>query len=235
MNSALALSVLGASLVGSLHCAAMCGGLVGLYSGQGGQRRWPHLAYHAGRLGVYLALGALAGLLGRSLDLAGEAAGLGRLAGLVAGSLLVAWALALLLQVAGQRLPRWPGLSPLKRPLAALMARVSKLSPVQRALGIGLLTGLLPCGLLYSVLLASASTGSVAGGALVTAALWAGTSPILLALGLGAQRLGAQLRQRAPLLTALALLVMGLSSVLLRVPFTPTPLHAGAPESCHAH
>ena len=30
--TALVLAVLGASLVGSVHCAAMCGGLVGVYA-----------------------------------------------------------------------------------------------------------------------------------------------------------------------------------------------------------
>ena len=60
----LLLAVLGASLLGSVHCAAMCGGFVCLYSGTGASRHKgaaPHAAYNAGRLVSYLLLGALAG------------------------------------------------------------------------------------------------------------------------------------------------------------------------------
>ena len=50
--NALVLSVLGASLLGSPHCAAMCGGFVCFFSGQGGARpsATTHAAYHGGRL-----------------------------------------------------------------------------------------------------------------------------------------------------------------------------------------
>ena len=49
----LLLSILGASLLGSVHCAAMCGGFVCLYSGAGPARHTgaaPHAAYNAGRI-----------------------------------------------------------------------------------------------------------------------------------------------------------------------------------------
>ncbi|HEY0971648.1 MAG TPA: sulfite exporter TauE/SafE family protein, partial [Gemmatimonadales bacterium] len=75
----LALAVLVASLVGSPHCAGMCGPFVCFYAGAGaGARpvaRWAaHAAYNGGRLLSYLALGALAGTLGAGLDAAGSMA-----------------------------------------------------------------------------------------------------------------------------------------------------------------
>jgi len=64
---AFALVVLVASLLGSVHCAAMCGAFTCLYANPvergrpiGGELP-PHLAYNLGRLAAYVALGALAG------------------------------------------------------------------------------------------------------------------------------------------------------------------------------
>ena len=68
----LLLAVLGASLLGSVHCAALCGGFVCLYTGVGStrtvhatsgriRRAAPHAAYNAGRLVSYLSIGVLAG------------------------------------------------------------------------------------------------------------------------------------------------------------------------------
>ena len=93
----LLLSVLGASLLGSVHCAAMCGGFVCLYSGTGSARQTgaaPHAAYNAGRLFSYLLLGALAGSVGHGVDRIGGVAGIGRLAAIIAGALMVVWGAA---------------------------------------------------------------------------------------------------------------------------------------------
>ena len=46
-------TVLVTSLVGSLHCAAMCGPFVAVYATRdGGGALGPHLAYSGGRLAV---------------------------------------------------------------------------------------------------------------------------------------------------------------------------------------
>jgi hypothetical protein len=68
--TALVATILTASLVGSLHCVAMCGPLVGLH---GGARSLELALIHAlGRLTTYAALGAIAGLVGRAVDVAGR-------------------------------------------------------------------------------------------------------------------------------------------------------------------
>ncbi|HKZ05558.1 MAG TPA: sulfite exporter TauE/SafE family protein, partial [Methylomirabilota bacterium] len=90
------MAVLSASLIGSVHCAAMCGGLVGVYAadparrGSGG-RGAAHVAYNGGRLIGYVGLGAIAGAVGASADLAGTLAGVGRVAALGAGVGIAAW------------------------------------------------------------------------------------------------------------------------------------------------
>ena len=102
--TALVAAVFVASLVGSLHCAGMCGGLVAFYAGGamgtgaaagagvtrgGGTARggWAaHAAYSLGRLIVYAAIGALAGTLGAALDgIGGTLVGVQRVAAVVAG------------------------------------------------------------------------------------------------------------------------------------------------------
>ena len=89
-------SVLAASVLGSLHCVGMCGGLIGFYaSGATGQRQRPwlaHGAYHLTRLAAYSTLGAVAGQLGAGLDLAGRGLGLAQLGALLAGAVMLVWA-----------------------------------------------------------------------------------------------------------------------------------------------
>ncbi len=57
-------------LLGGTHCVGMCGGIVAAMSFQGGvgkggrQPFYFHLGYSAGRIASYVALGALAGLIG---------------------------------------------------------------------------------------------------------------------------------------------------------------------------
>ncbi len=64
--NALVLSVLGASLLGSPHCAAMCGGFVCFFSGQQDAKpsQLTHATYHLGRLISYALLGVAAGVAG---------------------------------------------------------------------------------------------------------------------------------------------------------------------------
>ena len=69
-------SVFVASLLGSLHCAGMCGAFVAFAVGiddpdAARKRARLHAAYNLGRLVTYSVLGAIAGAIGGALDLAG--------------------------------------------------------------------------------------------------------------------------------------------------------------------
>src|SRR5512134_1314305 len=95
------LGVLAASLVGSAHCAAMCGGFVCFYSGAGAPARdaamlRAHALYNVGRLMAYLLLGALAGLAGSGVTRLGALAGIGQAAAILAGLLMIGWALSVI-------------------------------------------------------------------------------------------------------------------------------------------
>ncbi len=236
---ALVLSVLGASLVGSPHCAGMCGGFVCFVAGQD-RRLAPQLAYHGGRLAAYAALGALAGTFGLGLQRAGELAGVAHGAAIVAGAVMVLWGGAQLARALGfapwgapaNAVPPTPPAVPARgRAIVALLRLVRAQSPEVRSLTIGLASGLLPCGFLWAFVAAAASTGHPLLGALAMTAFWAGTLPVLTGLGWLAQRAIAPLSRRLPILAGSALIVIGLLTIAGK--FRPIPLVPGAAcEKC---
>ena len=91
--------VLVASLVGSPHCAAMCG----LIAAGAGPGAGPQSAYHLGRLAGYVALGGLAGAVGHGLNQAGRLVGVTSAATEIAGALLVMAGVATILAHLGVR------------------------------------------------------------------------------------------------------------------------------------
>lgn len=206
--------VLLASLIGSPHCAGMCGGFVCFYAGADGRgRAWAHAAYNGGRLLSYLALGVLAGLAGRGLDAAGAHAGLQRAAAVAAGAVMVVWGAAALVTALGARLPHAPAPGFLRVRFAAAMRAVHAQPPVVRAATLGLVTALLPCGWLWVYVATAAGTAHVGSAALVMAAFWLGTLPVMAGVGLLAQKALGPLRRRLPVFTALILVVFGVVTI----------------------
>ena len=209
-----------ASLIGSLHCVGMCGGFVAFYSGadgSGGARRlFSHGAYSAGRLVAYATLGLGAGAVGAALDIAGSMAGFQRIAAVVAGIVMVTWGVLALLHIGGLKLFRHGSGSTIAKWLGRGVSLVGGRPPIIRATAVGLLSGLLPCGWLWAFIITAAGTGSAAAGVAVMAAFWAGTVPVLLALGVGAQIMAVPLRRHIPAVTALILVALGLYAIIGR-------------------
>ena len=222
--TALVLSVLLAALVGSVHCAAMCGSFACLASGGDASRGSAALrstaAYNLGRLLSYMTLGATAGAAGAGLDRMGAVAGLARPAAIVAGVLLILWGLATLFATFGVRLPALMVPPALASWIARGVRAVQDRPPAVRGLALGVLTAALPCGWLYAFVATSAAAGSAVNGALVMAAFWSGTVPMMAAVGLGAQRLLGPARKHLPAFTAVVLVVLGSLTVAGR--FAPT-------------
>jgi sulfite exporter TauE/SafE len=82
-------SVLIASVLGSLHCAGMCGGLMLFAIGSDGQtskrtKARLQAGYHGGRMLTYTILGVVAGSIGAALDLTGGFVGVQRVAAVLA-------------------------------------------------------------------------------------------------------------------------------------------------------
>lgn len=193
------LSLVAAVLIGWLggvHCLGMCGGIVSALSLSVPESRRPLLllAYNAGRCSTYIALGALAGLMGYAgISMMGIApVDLFVLANLLLigmGLYLMGWPLLVRpLEQGGQYV--WRYIEPMGR-------RFFPVTTPARALVVGLAWGFLPCGLVYSALATAIASASPAQGALWMAGFALGTLPNLLLAGwLGAGLLN-RLRQSA--------------------------------------
>jgi hypothetical protein len=209
-----ALGILAASLVGSVHCAAMCGGFVCFYSGaapgqSGTASLRSHAMYNVGRLTSYLLLGALAGAVGSGVSMVGRMAGVAHAATVVAGALMVGWAVSTILAQRGVAIGAIHAPEAWQRALGRVLHAMREQPPAIRAWLTGLVTTMLPCGWLYVFVATAGGTGSVRGGLTVMALFWLGTVPALVAVGVGAQRVFGPLRKRLPSVSAFAVLVMG--------------------------
>lgn len=211
-------SVLFASLVGSPHCAGMCGGLVAFCTGVGGgaKSRSALAAYHAARLLSYAAVGAIAGALGMALDLGGGAIGLSRTAAIVAGLAICLFGIATLLQLAGAKVSCLPIPKPLVELLKKVHAFAMRRGPVLRSSIVGLATPLLPCGWLWAFAAIAAGTASIAWGAAAMTAFWLGTVPILTVVGVGLSWIPTQARRSLAALAAVAMIAVGLHTAMVR-------------------
>jgi len=195
-------------LVGSVaHCVGMCAPFVMVVSRQYAAPVGRHAAmaaqlwYTAGRIVTYALLGAMAASIGHALDRAGAFMGIQRAAAAMAGVALVLWALATLLDRGGR--------GPAGGALFARVARGLKGRLPPHPLLIGLFLGLLPCGLLYSAVIAAAPRGGPLEGATALAVFGAGTAPALLGLSF-ADRLFSGNRPLLNRVSQAFVLVMGL-------------------------
>lgn len=213
-------TILVASLLGSLHCAGMCGAFLAFAVGidphdQRGKARL-HAAYHLGRLGTYAALGAAAGSIGAVFDLAGRTVGLQRVAMIASAAIILVFGVVTLLHSLGVRTRRMPYPAFMADLLGRAHGRLATQPPLFRAVSVGLLTTLLPCGWLYAFVAVAAGTAHPGLGALAMAAFWVGTLPVLIALGVAIQRIGGAVGKRLPVIASSALILVAIGSLISR-------------------
>lgn len=210
----LLLTVLTFSLAGSLHCAGMCGGLMFFALGASEQqakhaRTKLQCAYHGGRLTTYTALGVVAGTIGQAIDFGGSYLGLQRSAAIFAGVMMIGFGVIALARLRGIKIAHVKVPAPLRNAVERGQRAAFTLTPFKRALTVGLLTTLLPCGWLYAYAFIAAGTASPLWGGLVMAIFWIGTLPVMVSLGTGIQFLTGRLNRKLPYITAGAVVVVG--------------------------
>lgn len=184
-------------LLGSTHCLGMCGGIVGALTlglhddiRRSPIRLFPYLAaYNLGRITAYASAGAVLGAVSAQVLHFVPPAPARLIVKLITGGFMI----ALGLYLAGW----WPGLVALERLGGRLWKRVEpfgrRFLPVNhplKALALGCVWGWLPCGLVYSTLAWSLTTGDAARSATLMLAFGLGTLPMLLAMGATARWLG---------------------------------------------
>lgn len=215
-------------LVGSLHCAGMCGPLALALPMTGNARTTfvlGRLAYNLGRILTYCALGAAFGLVGQTLALAGFQ----RWVSLAAGTAIL---LGLLLSTKfATSVPVARAVAWVKSGLGAMLRQRSLAS----TFALGTLNGLLPCGLVYAACAGAVATGSLLSGVEYMAAFGLGTVPMMLGLGLVGPKLQFTLRfklQRLiPASVAIVAVLLILRGLSLGIPYLSPDLAAGA--ACH--
>ena len=215
-------SLMSAFLVGLLgggHCVGMCGGIVSAVSMHlpNSKSKVPFLlAYNAGRILSYTLAGAIAGLVGASsfflqhfLPIQHVLYGISSLMLIALGLYLAGiWHGVTHLESAGKAI--WKTLQPYSK-------RYIPVQNFKQAFLLGSLWGWLPCGLVYSVLIAAIATENAGSGGLLMLAFGLGTLPTLLTMGMAAVRLKTVL-QNIWVRRASGLMVLGFGVVgLLRL------------------
>ena len=213
-------------LLGSGHCFGMCGGIAaGLGSLPGsspdGAETKPSarsaLLFNFGRILSYAVLGLVsAWILG----------GVGQVLNVPRWSMLLRFLTALMIFLIGvQFLFNWQTLAFIERAGAKIWKRIlpiavraGRLPGGSGRLLLGLCWGLLPCGLVYSVLLTASASGSAISGAGVMFAFGLGTIPSMLGMSLAAPALAAMLSDRwTRKLMGVAMILLAVLSVTLMV------------------
>lgn len=218
-------------LLGGAHCFGMCAGMSGLFAVNANvaslKSRIPTaIAYNAGRVFSYAFLGAVVALVGQAfVDSIPRLAAPVRLA---SGLLIVIVGL----QVAFN----WRFLEPVEKAGAKIWNHIAPaakgllpVTSIPKALGLGLLWGWLPCGLVYSVLLLAATTANAVNGGLVMLAFGAGTMPAMIMTGISASKLS-QFMSRKRLGAGLLIILIGLLTVAMPV----MKLSAGPDDTSHS-
>ena len=211
-------------LLGSGHCFGMCGGIAaGLGSisvhTEGAEGTKPRaisaLLFNFGRILSYAALGFIsAWILSR----------VGKVLNVPQWSMILRLLTALMIFLIGlQFLFNWQTLAGIERAgakvwkyILPLAVRASSLPGGTGRLLLGLCWGLLPCGLVYSVLLTASAANSSVSGALVMLVFGVGTLPSMLGMSLAAPALAAMLSDKwTRKLMGAALILLAVLSVSL--------------------
>jgi len=240
-----------AGVLGSMHCVGMCGAIVLAYSTvPGGVPAQPslrsgavsHLVYNGGRVLSYTLIGALAGFLGGVL---GTVQSFGTWFSLAAGVVMVGTGLVML-GLLPRLTARNGGREPWMRRLHVdSISGLLSLRTIESKFYIGLLTPFLPCGLLYSMFVKAAATGTALEGAWTMLLFGSGIVPALFITGWVSAYIGLTLRHYANRLAAVTIIIMGVT-MIMRGAGMPLPFMGGheghaprvestGPSSGHLH
>jgi uncharacterized protein len=220
-------------LLGSAHCVGMCGGfalLIGSGTRSTAANLTRQLIYSAGRIFTYGSIGAAVGFAGLRLAVDAPAViHVQALLAIVAGVLLSAQGLAAAGILTRARLrSAWAHFRRQRQQLALPVLGQSSsgggclattgLAAFLRSPGwgsvflAGMLTGFLPCGLVYAYLALAASAADFVGGMMTMAVFGLGTVPLMVTTGCGASLLSVATRQRLYRLAAWCVVLTGLLS-----------------------
>ncbi|MFT7490585.1 MAG: sulfite exporter TauE/SafE [Pseudohongiellaceae bacterium] len=202
-------------LLGGAHCIGMCGGVIGALTmavdARDSKRRLTLIvAYNMGRISSYVLIAVLFFLLVDQLESYFALSIMRNIAGLllIAMGLYIAnwWRGLVYLEKLGAHLWRW--IQPLSKTLVPVRT-------IWHALLLGLLWGWLPCGLIYSALVYSATASNVGQAALIMFGFALGTLPTVLLGSFMAERFISLIKAKnVRVVMALLMIIFGVWTII---------------------
>jgi len=221
-------------LMGSFHCIGMCGPLalnLPIHKLAGWSRYTAILAYNIGRVVTYAGLGVLFGMLGSGFRLWGFQ----QVLSIAIGAFILLFLLSKSPLLSGIR---W--ISRIQGKINGLLAR--KLAGPKYTgsfLVIGLLNGLLPCGLVYLAMAAAIASADIAQGVVIMAGFGFGTIPMMAAMMVAGHKIPvsirANLRKAVPVFIGAMAIVLILRGLNLGIPWISPRMEKNdhTTEQCH--
>lgn len=208
-------------LGGFSHCIGMCGGIVLTYTIKIRENdpvnepsKWqlikPHLLYNSGRIITYSILGEIFGFIGGTIGVILAIHDFQGVLQLLTGIIMLLIGIELAGLIPSISPDSFPGLNIFKRQVTSFFNRVNR----KNIFGLGLILGLLPCGLVYVAGAEAAATQSIMGGMLTMFVFGLGTFPAMLLTGLTAHLISTKLRHRLYRLAAVLVIVLSFFTIL---------------------
>jgi sulfite exporter TauE/SafE len=232
------ISALIVGLVGSLHCAGMCGPIaiaIPLNNSSWLSRISGTLLYNTGRTLTYALLGAIFGLAGLGLALGG----LQQWVSIALGIVMILSVLIPKVGAMGKSVTRISNLATSQ--VKKLFGKYFRVRTYTSLFILGLLNGLLPCGLVYIALAGALVMSHVYEGALYMVFFGLGTIPMMMALSLAGNVISGKLRTRLNRFLPYFIVLLGIIFILrgmnLGIPYLSPKINKTATEStmecCH--
>jgi sulfite exporter TauE/SafE len=211
-------------LVGSLHCIGMCGPIaVALPLGKKGwgYRVFGGITYNIGRIISYAILGAVFGLLGQGIEMAG----LQKWASILIGAVMV---LSVLFPALFKGKVKFEQMFfGYAGKMIGKFRKLFTISSIPSLFTIGILNGFLPCGLVYVAIAGAINTNSFYDGIFFMILFGLGTLPVMLAIPLLGNMIGQKVRRKFSGVLNAFIVILGLLFILrglsLGIPYLSPP------------
>lgn len=218
------ISALILGLMGSFHCAGMCGPIaiaLPLHGNTLPEKIFGGTLYNIGRTVTYGLMGAIFGMLGQGLQLIGFQ----QKVSVIMGALMIISVLFPTLFKSQYQMDKswFSAVRKLKKKIGEMFS----IRSFQSLFFIGMLNGLLPCGLVYMAIAGAIGTGGIAQGSLYMVLFGFGTIPMMLAISLAGNIMGLALRDKINKLIPVLVVVVGILFILrglsLGIPYLSPP------------
>jgi hypothetical protein len=211
-------SALLVGFVGSLHCVGMCGPIalsLPLEQHAGWRFLLGRLLYNSGRVVTYTLLGVIAGLIGHTIAIAGFQRYLSIASGLMILLAVAVPFIARYLERLSAASARWTGV--IRSGFRKLFAARSH----ARLFAIGLVNGLLPCGMVYLAVAGAVSTGAVYSSAAYMLLFGLGTVPAMFAMTVAGSFFGFRFQRAVRQLTPVIAIILGVLLIVRGLTTSP--------------